>query len=106
MRDKDLVGVVRPFAALAAGWFVAQASADRGATAAELAALLESLGVARVHAADTIAGACAAARAAAGPNDRVVVFGSFLTVSAAMEELRLYCAPSPLVDRPATWIRD
>ena len=36
MRDKDLAGVVQPFVAAAAGWFVAQASTDRGATGAEL----------------------------------------------------------------------
>jgi len=106
MRDKDLAGVVQPFAAPAAGWFVAQASADRGATGDELATLLESLGAANVHVARDVSSACAAARAAARPGDRVVVYGSFHTVSAAMESLRLYCAPSPLVDRPATWTRD
>ena len=34
MRDKDLGGVVQPFVATTAGWFVARASADRGATGA------------------------------------------------------------------------
>jgi dihydrofolate synthase / folylpolyglutamate synthase len=104
MRDKDLAGVVQPFAA-ADGWFVAQASVDRGATGAELAALLESLGAQQVHVAEDIAGACARARAAARSGDRVIVYGSFHTVGAAMEALRLYCAPSPL-DRPGTWTRD
>jgi dihydrofolate synthase/folylpolyglutamate synthase len=106
MRDKDLAGVVQPLVTTAAGWFAAQASADRGATGAELGTLLESLGAARVVVADDIAAACTAARRAAAPGDRVVVYGSFLTVGAAIETLRLYCAPSPLVDRPATWIRD
>ena len=106
MRDKDLAGVVQPLVSAAAAWFVAQASADRGATGAELGTLLESVGASRVVVAGDIAAACAAARAAAAPGDRVVVYGSFLTVAAAMEALRLYCAPSPLVDRPATWIRD
>jgi dihydrofolate synthase/folylpolyglutamate synthase len=105
MRDKDLAGVVQPFTA-ADGWFVAQASADRGATGEELRLLLESLGVARVHVAADVAAACAAARATARPGDRVVVYGSFHTVGAAMEALRLYCAPSQLVDRPPQWIRD
>jgi dihydrofolate synthase/folylpolyglutamate synthase len=106
MRDKDLKGVVEPFAATAAGWFVAQASSDRGATADELATLLESLGAAHVRGAADVEDACAAARVAAEPGDRVVVYGSFHTVGAALEALRLYCAPSPLVDRPATWTRD
>jgi dihydrofolate synthase/folylpolyglutamate synthase len=106
MRDKDLKGVVEPFAASAAGWFVAQASSDRGATGAELATLLESLGATRVHVAADVAAACAAASAAAEAKDRVVVYGSFHTVGAALEALRLYCAPSPLVDRRSTWTRD
>jgi dihydrofolate synthase/folylpolyglutamate synthase len=105
MRDKDLGGVVQPLVASAAGWFVAQASADRGATGAELGTLLESLGAARIVVAADVAAACAAARTTAAPGERVVVFGSFLTVGAAMEALRLYCGPSPLVDRPATWTR-
>ena len=105
MRDKDLAGVVQPFVPTAAGWFVAQASTDRGATGAELGTLLESLGAARIIVADDVAAACSAARAAATPGDRVVVYGSFHTVGAAIEALRLYCAASPLVHRPATWIR-
>lgn len=106
MRDKDLLGVVQPFAARADGWFVARASADRGATGDELETLLESLGAPSVRAADDVAAACAAARAAAAPGDRVLVYGSFHTVGAAMEALRLYSAASPCVDRPATWTRD
>ena len=105
MRDKDLAGVVQPFAA-ADGWFVAQASADRGATGDELKYLLESLGARRVEVAEDVAAACVAARAAARRGDRVVACGSFHTAGAAMETLRLYCAPSPLVDRPGTWTRD
>jgi dihydrofolate synthase/folylpolyglutamate synthase len=106
MRDKDLAGVVQPFAAVH-GWFVAQASADRGATGAELGLLLESFGAAAVHVAVDVAAACVAARAAAALGDRVVVYGSFHTVGAALEALRLYsAASSPSVDRPATWTRD
>ncbi len=105
MRDKDLAGVLRPLLPAAAGWFVALASPDRGATGAELGTLLESLGAQRIVVLDDVAAACAAARAVALPGDRVVVYGSFFTVGAAMESLRLYCAPSPLVDRPTTWNR-
>ncbi len=104
-RDKDLAGVVEPFVATAAGWFVARASADRGATGTELGLLLESLGAGSVVVAADVATACAAARATAARGDRVVVYGSFHTAGAATEALRLYCAASPLVDRPATWTR-
>jgi dihydrofolate synthase/folylpolyglutamate synthase len=105
MRDKDVAGVVGPFVPLTERWFVTQGNADRGATAAELAALLTNAGAPRVSTAPTVADACAAARAAAQPLDRVLVFGSFVTVGAATEALRLYCASSRLVDRPATWTR-
>jgi dihydrofolate synthase/folylpolyglutamate synthase len=98
MRDKDLAGVVQPFAAAAHGWFVAQANTERGATGAELGTLLESFGATAAHVAADVAAACAAARAAAAPGDRVVVYGSFHTVGVALEALRLYCAPSPLVE--------
>ena len=71
MRDKDLAGVVAPFVSVADGWHVAQGSADRGATPAELAALLESAGARRVATAPDIASAVQAARGAARRGDRV-----------------------------------
>jgi dihydrofolate synthase/folylpolyglutamate synthase len=105
MRDKDLAGVVMPFVGAADGWFVAQASTDRGATGEELQYLLASVDARGVVVADSIDSAVQRARAAAASHDRVVVYGSFHTVGAASEALRLYCAASPLVDRPATWTR-
>jgi len=105
MRDKDVAGVVAPFVPIAERWFVTQGNTDRGATAAELAALLTTAGAPRVSTAPTVADACAAARAAAQASDRVLVFGSFVTVGAATEALRLYCASSPSADRPASWNR-
>ena len=105
MRDKDLAGVVQPFVSVADGWFVAQASSDRGATGEELRYLLASLGAKAIVVADSIEAAIELARGAAASHDRVVVYGSFHTVGAATEALRLYCAASPLVDRPATWTR-
>jgi dihydrofolate synthase/folylpolyglutamate synthase len=105
MRDKDIAGVVQPFVPLAQRWFVTQGSADRGAASHELAALLESLGATGVSVAASVEAACAAARAVAQAGDRVLVFGSFVTVGAATEALRLYSASSPMVGRPATWIR-
>jgi dihydrofolate synthase/folylpolyglutamate synthase len=105
MRDKDLAGVVQPLVATAAGWFVGRASTDRGATGEELATLLASLAARHVVVTADVAAAVAAACAAAQPEDRVVVYGSFVTVGAATEALRLYCAASPLVDPSTTWIR-
>jgi dihydrofolate synthase/folylpolyglutamate synthase len=106
MRDKDLSGVVQPLIATASGWFVGRANADRGATGDELGTLLASLGAAHVVVTADVAAAVGAARAAARPSDRVVVYGSFVTVGAATEALRLYCAASPMVGPSTTWTRD
>lgn len=106
MRDKDLAGVVAPFVALADGWFVTQGSADRGATGAELRAVLESVGARGIEVCAGIEAACVAARACAAPGDRVLVFGSFVTVGAATAALGLYCAASRLGAVPAKWTRD
>jgi dihydrofolate synthase / folylpolyglutamate synthase len=105
MRDKDLAGVVAPFAALADGWFVAQGNADRGATGAELRAVVEGVGGRGVEVCPSVEAACVAARARAAPGDRVLVFGSFVTVGAATTALGLYCAPSRLGADPAKWTR-
>jgi dihydrofolate synthase/folylpolyglutamate synthase len=105
MRDKDLPGVLQPFVPLTQRWFVTQGSADRGATGSELATLLARLGAVQVATLPNVAAACAAARAEAQLGDRVLVFGSFVTVGAATEALRLYCASPSLGDRPATWTR-
>ena len=105
MHDKDLSGVLSPLVEVVDSWYVTQASADRGATAAALSELLEHLGARAVTAEPDVAAACAAARAAARAGDRVVVFGSFHTVGAATKALGLYCAPPRLGTRPAKWIR-
>lgn len=105
MHDKDLAGVLAPFVGFVERWFVTRASADRGAPPETLTAILTGLGAREVTATDDVAAACDAARRAARPDDRVLVFGSFHTVGAATAALRLYCAPSPFGSRPAQWTR-
>jgi dihydrofolate synthase/folylpolyglutamate synthase len=105
MRDKDLAGVLAPFVPLVDRWFVTQANSDRGATGEELRDVLAAIDGRGVAICADVAAACAAARAAARPGDRVVVFGSFHTVGAATESLGLYSAPSPRGAPPARWTR-
>jgi dihydrofolate synthase/folylpolyglutamate synthase len=105
MHDKDLAGVLAPFKDEVERWFVTQACLDRGAPPADLAAVLERLGVRSVEIAASVAAACAAARMAARPGDRVLVFGSFHTVGAATAALGLYCAPSRNGEQPEEWTR-
>ena len=89
LKDKDIGGVVAALASRVTRWHVASLPGLRGASAAQLAAAIRAAGAsgaAREHA--TVADALAAARAEAGENDKIVVFGSFVTVAAAMEVLR------------------
>jgi len=105
MRDKDLAGVVAPLVPSVDAWFVTQANAERGATGDELREVLAACGAREIEVTPDVAASTAAARAAAPPGARVIVFGSFVTVGAAADVLGLYCAPSRKADQPATWTR-
>ena len=105
MHDKDLAGVLTPFKDLVERWFATQACFERGAAPAALAEVLAGVGARGVETAPSVAAACAAARAAARPGDRVLVFGSFHTVGAATAALGLYCAPSRNGEQPEEWTR-
>jgi len=83
LRDKDIGAVVRELASRFTRWHVASLSGPRGATAREIAGHLQGA----VHEFDSPSQAFAAARAAAGESDKIVVFGSFLTVAEVMEWL-------------------
>jgi len=82
LRDKDAGGVLRALAPRITRWHLASLPGPRAAAAAELAAQLDALGVARgsMQAYESPAQAFAAARERANENDKIVVFGSFLTV--------------------------
>lgn len=85
LADKDHRGVFRELANRFDGWWCCGLASDRSASAETLmTALREVAPAARMEAvADPVAG-LAAARAAARPGDRIVVFGSFLTVGAIL----------------------
>lgn len=87
--DKDVVGVV---AALAGGidrWWLAglDAAGPRGLGADAFAERLAGTTAAAGTRSETVAQALAAACAEAGPDGRVLVFGSFHTAAAALEAL-------------------
>jgi len=88
LRDKDIAGVVRELAPRVTRWHLAGLGGERGATAAELAAALGAEGVAAPAAEHASAvRAFAAARGEAGESDKIIVFGSFLTVGEVMAHL-------------------
>ncbi len=88
LRDKDIAAVVRAVAPRITRWHLAGLGAPRGASAGELTRILATEGVAAPcteH--QTPAAAFAAARMGSGENDKIVVFGSFLTVADVMHAL-------------------
>lgn len=89
LADKDLAGVVAAMKSRVDRWFLGSLPGPRGATAVTIRDKLLMAGVdpAMVRSFDSIAEAVVAARDAAGEADRIVVFGSFLTVAAAKTAL-------------------
>jgi len=85
LQDKDIAALGAALGGRIAAWHVAglETESERGASAAEAARRLGH--PAALHA--SVAAALDAARAAAGADDRIVVFGSFFTVAAALRAL-------------------
>ncbi|BCK88066.1 dihydrofolate synthase/folylpolyglutamate synthase [Sideroxyarcus emersonii] len=93
LKDKDMAGVVRALDAQIDVWLVAGIDAPRGATAAELAQVLQNAQVrGEVKACLTIADALHEASNRASENDRIAAFGSFYTVAEVMRVRGLRCA--------------
>jgi dihydrofolate synthase/folylpolyglutamate synthase len=86
-KDKDIAGVVAATKPHITDWLVADAEGTRGASAAQFAAVLAHAGVsAPVTQYSNVAAAWHAACNLAADNDKIIVFGSFLTVAAVMRE--------------------
>jgi dihydrofolate synthase / folylpolyglutamate synthase len=84
LRDKDIAAVLRELAPRITRWHVASLHAARGASAAEVASHIQG----NVQHYDSPASAFQAATAIAGDDDKIVVFGSFLTVADVMAWLK------------------
>lgn len=82
LADKDAAGFVRELVPQVAEWHLASLAGARGQSADALAERLSLAGLdLRVHRHSTVVRAFAAASAAAGPDGRVLVAGSFHTVA-------------------------
>jgi len=84
LRDKDIAGVLRALAPRITRWHLASLEGPRAASAEDLAHHLE--GPVFMH--ESPRAALAAALERAGEDDKIVVFGSFLTVGEAMAWLK------------------
>ena len=81
--DKDVESVVRLIAPLTGRAYVAHNASPRSASPERLAKALADAGVTEVERFDNVPQAVRSARAQAGPNDLVLVTGSFYTVGDA-----------------------
>jgi dihydrofolate synthase/folylpolyglutamate synthase len=85
LSDKDAAGVVQNLRQRIDVWHCGGLPGPRGKSGAELASLLSTAGLSEVHAHENIADAYAAARGDAAENDRIVIFGSFVTVAEVLQ---------------------
>lgn len=87
LKDKDITGVAAQVKDHVTRWLVADIRERRGASAAQLREALVGVGVtADIVAFESVAAAFREACRIASANDRILVFGSFLTVAQAMAE--------------------
>ncbi|MBI4192418.1 MAG: bifunctional tetrahydrofolate synthase/dihydrofolate synthase [Betaproteobacteria bacterium] len=87
LKDKDVAGVVDAVKNRITHWFVATTEGPRGAAAQQIAAGLQRAGITvPVTRFEDVAGAWRAACKTAAENDKIIVFGSFLTVAAVIRE--------------------
>ena len=89
LSDKDLGGVIDAIRGRIDRWYVAASDSARAAPAATVAEALAQRGLEKAtRSFATVPSAFEAARRDAGPNDRIVVFGSFTTVAEALRSAR------------------
>jgi len=87
LADKDAAAIVAALRGRIDAWWFVSTDGERGRSAAALASSVAAeLAAPAVACADVAAG-CTAARAAAMPDDRIVVFGSFHVVGPALDWL-------------------
>lgn len=88
LADKDIDGVIAVVQPLVNHWFAAGISGPRGTRSEVLAQRLSDAGIVAVTRCDNVTAALRLARDAARVDDKIVVFGSFHTVSEAMQHLK------------------
>lgn len=87
MADKDAAAVVAEFIPLVDAWLVAAPGVSRAMSAEALVGLLKPMGAKGLEPYPSLAEAFIRARALAGPDDRILVFGSFFTLAEVLKLL-------------------
>jgi dihydrofolate synthase/folylpolyglutamate synthase len=91
--DKDIEGVVSALRGSFDAWIIVGLDSPRAVPLEALSQRLAKAGANVVATADDVAGGCGIAQTMAQAGDRIVVFGSFLTVGPALEWIRAREAP-------------
>lgn len=86
--DKDVEGIAQALRGCFDGWVIARLSGGRALEPEVLAERLRGEGANVIATANSVTQACERARGLATKGDRIVVFGSFLTVGPALEWLQ------------------
>jgi dihydrofolate synthase/folylpolyglutamate synthase len=92
LRDKDAGGVVEQIGSRIDRWYLAPTSGARGMDAQTLASIVQRLPAIAGRAVerfDSVPAALAAAQSSALADDRILVFGSFVTVADAVRALHI-----------------
>jgi dihydrofolate synthase / folylpolyglutamate synthase len=87
LRDKDVAGVAEQLKGRIDRWFLAPTAGPRGLDSQTLASIVHPVAP-TAERFNSVREALAAARKAAGPDDRILIFGSFVTVAEATRELQ------------------
>ena len=88
MADKDIAGIIKPLLPLISRWYPVELSLPRAKPAVELAELLRQHGAAVAADIHSVAGSMEQLAIETGHSDVIIVFGSFFTVSDAMQWLQ------------------
>lgn len=90
LADKDMLDVVKIMSPVISEWFITGLPGPRGASAEELRRVMLEAGVdgTNIHVCDGVADAFARAKREAAITDKILIFGSFVTVTAALPLVR------------------
>lgn len=90
LADKDMLDVVKIMSPVISEWFITGLPGPRGASAEELRRVMLEAGLdgTNIHVCDGVADAFARAKREAAITDKILIFGSFVTVTAALPLVR------------------
>ncbi len=102
LADKDVTAIIRELAPAVYSWHCASTTGPRGLAAATLTAVCQQQGLV-AYCYESITAALAAAVAAATEFDRIVVFGSFVTVAEVLPQMQQTIETTTLLNESADY---